>query len=135
MQEMWEKWVFIAATGAITCLMRAAVGDVVAAGAADFAKALLDECCAIAAAQGFPPSKEAVQRMQAVLTAPGSSFAASMLRDVERGAPIEADHIIGDLLARANAQRDQYPLLRIANAHLKAYEARRRRERANATAA
>jgi hypothetical protein len=32
LQEMWEKWVFIAATAGITCLMRAAIGDIVAAG-------------------------------------------------------------------------------------------------------
>lgn len=135
MQEMWEKWVFIAATAGTNCLMRAAIGDIVAAGAADFAKALLGECCAVAAAQGFPPSEASVQRMQSVLTEPGSSFTASMLRDIERGAPIEAEHIIGDLLARAKARPDKYPLLRIANAHLNAYEARRRRERAAEKAA
>ena len=35
MQEMWEKWVFLGAVAGITCLMRAAIGDIVAAGAAD----------------------------------------------------------------------------------------------------
>jgi 2-dehydropantoate 2-reductase len=129
MQEMWEKWVFIAASAGINCLMRATVSDIVAAGAADFTTGLLDECCGIATAQGFPPSAAAVQRMHGMLTAPGSTFAASMLRDIERGAPIEADHIIGDLLARGTQQRDKYPLLRVAAAHLKAYEARRTRER------
>jgi 2-dehydropantoate 2-reductase len=37
LQEMWEKWVFIAASAGITCLMRAAIGEIVAAGAADLA--------------------------------------------------------------------------------------------------
>ena len=63
-----------------------------------------------------------------MLTAPGSAFAASMLRDIERGAPIEADHIIGDLLRRGAGQTRDYPVLRIAHMHLKAYEARRQRE-------
>lgn len=133
MQEMWEKWVFIAASAGINCLMRASVGDIVAAGATDFTTALLGECRAIATAKGYPPAAAAVQRMQGMLTAPGSGFAASMLRDIERGAPIEADQIIGDLLARGEEQRDKHPLLRVANAHLKAYEARRARERRNAT--
>src|SRR5262249_16159576 len=31
LQEMWEKWVFIATGAGITCLMRATVGDIVAA--------------------------------------------------------------------------------------------------------
>jgi 2-dehydropantoate 2-reductase len=34
---MWEKWVFLASLAGITCLARAAVGDVVAAGGADLA--------------------------------------------------------------------------------------------------
>jgi 2-dehydropantoate 2-reductase len=130
MQEMWEKWVLIATMAGINCLMRAAVGDIVAAGAANLTTALLDECCAIAAAQGFAPGESTKQHMRAVLTAPGSTFAASMLRDIERGAPIEADHIIGDLLRRGAAQSRDHPLLRIADAHLKVYEARRAREHA-----
>jgi 2-dehydropantoate 2-reductase len=130
LQEMWEKWVFITSTAGITCLMRAAIGDVVAAGASDLAAALLDECCAVATAQKFPPAEASVRRMRAVLTAQGSTFAASMLRDIERGAPIEADHIVGDFLRRGKAAARDYPLLGIANAHLKAYEARRAREHA-----
>jgi 2-dehydropantoate 2-reductase len=55
---------------------------------------------------------------------------ASMLRDIERGAPIEADHIIGDLLRRADATADARSLLRIAYAHVKTYQARRARETA-----
>ncbi len=132
-QEMWDKWVLIAATAGITCLMRAAVGDIVAAGAADLTMALLDECCAIAAAQGFAPSAANVARMRGMLTAPGSTFAASMLRDIEGRAPIEADHIIGDLTRRVGRQRE-HALLRIAEAHLRAYEARRAREAAAAPA-
>jgi 2-dehydropantoate 2-reductase len=135
MQEMWEKWVLIATTAGINCLMRANVGDIVAAGAADLATTLLDECSAIAAAQGFAPSEPASRRVRAMLTTPGSAFAASMLRDIERGAPIEADHIIGNLIRRAGAQSPNYPLLRIAYAHLKTYEARRTREHALSQAA
>jgi 2-dehydropantoate 2-reductase len=127
LQEMWEKWVLIAAMAGISCLMRATVGDIVAAGAADLTQALLDECAAIATAQNFAPSAAAMSRSRAMLTAPGSALAASMLRDVERGAPTEADHILGDLIRRGAGARD-YPLLRIAYAHLRAYEARRKRE-------
>jgi 2-dehydropantoate 2-reductase len=128
LQEMWEKWVLIAAVAGITCMMRAAVGDVVAAGEADLSTALLDECAAVAAAHGFAPSAPFLGRARAMITAVGSTFSASMLRDIERGAPIEADHIIGDLLHRGAASSHDHPLLRIAYAHLKAYEARRTRE-------
>jgi 2-dehydropantoate 2-reductase len=135
LQEMWEKWVFIAATAGVTCLMRATVGDIVTAGAANLTSALLDECAAIAAAEGFAPREASQTRSRIMLTAPGSTFAPSMLRDIEHGAPIEADHIIGDLIRRGERASHEFPLLRVAYAHLKAYEARRARENAVSKAA
>ena len=84
LQEMWEKWVFIATGAGITCLMRASIGDIVAAGGADLATALFDECAAIAARQGFPAREAAVRMSRAMYTAAGSGFMASMLRDIER---------------------------------------------------
>jgi 2-dehydropantoate 2-reductase len=127
--EMWEKWTFIAACAGITCLMRASVGDIVAAGAADFSSALLDECAAIAAGEGFAPREKSIEGGRKMLTAPGSLFAASMFRDIERGAPIEADHLVGDLLRRGAEKGIASPVLRVAHSHLKSYEARRARER------
>ena len=50
-----------------------------------------------------------------------------MLKDIERGARVEADHVIGDLLARADPGRPAPTLLRAAYVHLKTYEARRSR--------
>ncbi len=129
-QEMWEKWVFIASAAGITCLMRSAVGDIVAAGAADLATGLYDECAAIAGANGHAPRQPARERGHGALTAAGAPTMASMLRDIERGAATEADHILGDLLARATPSAAPTSLLRIAYAHVKAYEARRAREAA-----
>jgi 2-dehydropantoate 2-reductase len=128
LQEMWEKWVFIAAAAGITCLMRAAIGDIVVAGAAEFAMLLLTECAAIATGQGFAPSAASLQASQKTLTASGSAITASMLRDIERGAPIEAEQIVGDLLRRGGKSARDQPILRIAYAHLRAYEARRARD-------
>jgi 2-dehydropantoate 2-reductase len=132
LHEMWEKWAFIATGAGITCLMRSAFGDIVAAGAVNLTTDLYDECCAIAAANGFPPSKATIERSLSMFTAAGSTISASMLRDIERGAPIEADHGIGDLLRRGEKAPGNRTLLRIAYAHLKAYEARRSREKAAA---
>jgi 2-dehydropantoate 2-reductase len=128
LQEMWEKWVFIATAAGITCLMRAAVGDIVAAGATDLTLALFKEISTIAADQGFALRPAVVERGRAMLTQPGSPFTASMLRDIEGGRPIEADHMLGDLLKRGGDRPGGYPMLGIAVAHLKAYEARRARE-------
>jgi 2-dehydropantoate 2-reductase len=128
LQEMWAKWVFIATGAGITCLMRAAIGDIVAANGADLATTLLEECATIATKEGFPPPESSMQRSRTMLTQPGSSLTASMLRDIELGAPIEADHVIGDMLRRGGEHRISSPLLRVAYVHLKAYEARRKRE-------
>jgi 2-dehydropantoate 2-reductase len=129
MQEMWEKWTIIASVAGSTCLLRGAIGDIIAAEAGQLPTEIYAQCCAIAAANGFAPGEAARKRSIGMLTAPGSTFAASMLRDMERRAPIEADHIIGDLLQRGGKNPNAYPLLQIAYDHLRTYEARRARER------
>ena len=128
--EMWEKWVMLAALASATCLMRAPVGDIGAVpGGHDFLLGVLEECRGVAAAAGFEPRPAMMERTRAMITAPGSLQTASMFRDIQRNASIEADHIIGDLVARSTGA---VPLLRLAYAHLKAYEAVRAREVAKA---
>lgn len=125
-QDMWEKWIFIASAAGLTSLMRASIGDIVAAGGEDVALSIFDECCAIAAYSGFAPRAAAVQRGRTILTTAGSPLTASMYKDIARGAPVEADHIVGDLLSRAAPGQAAAPsVLRTAYVHLKAYEARR----------
>jgi 2-dehydropantoate 2-reductase len=132
LQAMWEKWVHIATLAGATSLMRASVGDIVQAGAQDVALELLNECSRIAAHNGFPPSAEAVGRTRATVTAPGSTLTASLLKDIERGAPIEADHILGDFLRRGRWSTADTVLLPLAYAQLRTYEARRARDAADA---
>jgi 2-dehydropantoate 2-reductase len=109
--------------------MHASIGDIVAAGGEDVALAIFDECCAIAAHNGFAPRPGAVTRGRAVVTTAGSPMTASMYKDMARGARVEADHILGDLLARAPRTASPTPsVLRTAYVHLKAYELRRTRE-------
>jgi 2-dehydropantoate 2-reductase len=127
--EMWEKWVFLASLAGITCLMRAAIGDIAKADGADLSMALLEECRAIAASAGHPPRDDYLDKARTRLTAPGSPITASMLGDIERGGRTEADHILGDLLRRrVDAPAPDHSLLRIAHTALKAYEARQARE-------
>ena len=126
--DMWEKWMFLASLAASTSLMRAPVGAIVAApGGPEFMLALAEECRAIAAGEGFAPRDDAVARVQGMLTTPNSPLTASMMRDIEKGGRIEADHVIGDLLARgrARAPAAERPLLSLAYTALKAYEVRR----------
>ena len=124
--EMWEKWVFLASLAASTCLMRASVGTILAApGGKDFVLGVLDECSAVAAAEGHAPSGPFFERVRGMLTAEGSPMTASMFRDIAAGAPVEADHVIGDMIARGDAAKVPVPKLRVAYTHLKAYEKQR----------
>jgi 2-dehydropantoate 2-reductase len=126
LQDMWEKWIFIATMAGITCLMRAALGDIEAAGGTSIALELFAECGAIAGKNGYAPRAAAGERIRKTLSTPGSTLMASMLRDVEGHRRTEHEHILGDLLARAQGTRT--PVLEICLAHLRAYEARRLRE-------
>ncbi len=123
LQDMWEKWVFLASLAAATSLMRGPVGTILAApGGRDFMLGMLDECSQTAAEVGFPPGGPFFERVKGQLTTEGSPMTASMFRDVRAGLPVEADHVIGDLIARADAAKVPVPKLRTAYTHLKVYE-------------
>jgi 2-dehydropantoate 2-reductase len=122
-QDMWEKWVFLASIAASTSLMRAPIGAIVAApGGRDFLLGILDECTAVAKAADHEPGGPFFQRVKGMLTAEGSPGTASMFRDIKAGGRVEADHVIGDMIARADAAKIPVPKLRTAYTHLKAYE-------------
>jgi 2-dehydropantoate 2-reductase len=124
-REMWEKWALLAALGGINCLMRGTVGEIVAApGGLDFVLAFLAEVVAVVDAVGHPMSDEFLTGARAVLTAKGSAQTSSMYRDLQQGSPIEADQIIGDLLARGRRAGIATPLVAAAYANLSIYQAR-----------
>ena len=128
--RMWEKWVFLATLAASTCLMRGSIGDILSApGGRRVIENLLGECRAVAEHNGFSMAADFDARAAQTLFTP-SPLTASMLRDVENHSHTEADHILGDLISRGDeAQTDEHALslLRIADSHLKTYEARQTR--------
>jgi 2-dehydropantoate 2-reductase len=126
LQDMWEKWVFLTSLAATTSLMRASLGNILAApGGKDFILGIFDECKAVATAEGYPPRAPFLERSLAMLTAEGSPLTASMFRDIKAGLPVEADHVVGDLIARGDAAKVPVQRLRTAYTHLKAYERQR----------
>jgi 2-dehydropantoate 2-reductase len=129
MLELWEKFVMLATLAAMTCLMRASVGDVMAT---DDGEALMAETLAAAvqtaAAAGYRPREQAQAGFRKMLFERGSPFTASMLRDLESGQRVEADHIVGDMLKRARAAGVDPGPFRAAYCHLQASQARPRRE-------
>ena len=125
-QALWDKFAFLTTLAGATCLFRASVGQIVHTVVGDsFANGLLDECAAVVEACGHPVDETQLAAYRQTLTDPASGLMASMLRDVEGGGRTEADHILGDMLARGQSHGLQTPLLRLACAHLQAYEIRR----------
>ena len=124
MQAMWEKWVQLASLGAITCLMRGTIGEIVAVpGGSDLSLKMLDESAAVATACGHKPSEALLARHAATMTEPGSALTSSMYRDLRKGAPVEADQILGDLIERGDAHEVATPLLKAAFVNLRVYQA------------
>jgi 2-dehydropantoate 2-reductase len=123
-QEQWIKYTFLTALAAATCLMRAPTGRIVASddGVA-LLRGLYAECTAVAAAAGEPVPEAAQASALQLLTQPGSPMKASMLRDLEAGQQVEAQHIVGDMLACARAAGHAAPWLMAAYCHLQAYQA------------
>jgi 2-dehydropantoate 2-reductase len=125
-QNLWEKWVMLATLAGMTTLMRASVGEIMATkSGSDLMAEFLEEAIAVATEAEYPPSEEFLKHARGVLFAQDSSFTASMLRDMEAGGPIEGEQIIGDMYRRARDAGLDAHLLRVANCHVQAYEARR----------
>ncbi len=127
--DLWGKFVFLSTLAAVTCLMRASIGVILETPAGErFILQILGEATATAEAEGFAPEAKDAAFYRGLLTERGSPFTASMLRDLELGQPTEAEHILGDLVRRADQHAIAAPALEIALTHLRAYEIRRRDE-------
>jgi len=124
-QAMWDKWVLLASLAALTCLFRASVGEISATGEGRrLMLETIEEARAIANAARHEPDATHMQTIRTLLTDPKSPVVASMLRDMQKGAPIEADLIVGDLLQRGRKAGLTSPHLETAYVNLEAYEKR-----------
>ena len=130
-QDLWDKWIMLCTLAATCCLMRGASGDILEAEEGrEIVLETVDEGRRVAAAAGHDPGEKGIATIRSFLTVKGSKFAASMLHDLEKGAMVEADHIVGDMIVRAKKAGIATPNLRLAYAHLQVYMAQRARKAA-----
>ena len=125
-QRMWEKLVHLSTAAAMTCLMRANVGEIVRTthGRALFLDQL--HCgAATAAANGHAPSAAFMKSWEETFSQQDSQYSTSMLRDIERGGQTEVEHILGFMLDKATKARIPCHTLLLAYTSVKAYEQRR----------
>jgi 2-dehydropantoate 2-reductase len=98
---MWEKWMIVGTVAGSTCLMRASIGEIIAAGGQEFLLRFFAELRAVGAAAGFVARSKFIGDEMAFLTDAASGAKASMLRDIERGGPTQGEHMLGQLVALA----------------------------------
>jgi 2-dehydropantoate 2-reductase len=123
LRDMWQKWVWLASMGAVTCLLHGNIGEIVAVpGGAELCLSVLRECAAIAGACGYPMSEIFLAEKSPQLTAPGSTLTSSMYRDLTEQAPVEADTILGDLIERGRKHGVSAPILQAAFVSLTIYQ-------------
>ncbi|WP_433982927.1 ketopantoate reductase family protein [Tunturiibacter empetritectus] len=122
-QAMWDKWVIIASLGLITCLLGGPIGEInrVPDGEQTALQAL-DECAAIGKACGFPTPQPLLENIRKQATMKDSQFTSSLYRDLQKGAPVEADTILGDLLDHGHAHHLETPLLQACCVRLRVYQ-------------
>jgi 2-dehydropantoate 2-reductase len=125
-QDLWEKIVFLSALAAGTCLFRGQVGEIMSApGGREAMERLIAANVEIATREGRAPRPAAIEAARKRLTDPEGTWSASMLRDMEAGNPVEADHIVGFMLEKARRHKLDDTVLSLAYTHLKTYERRR----------
>jgi 2-dehydropantoate 2-reductase len=121
--DIWKKYIFISAMAGMTCLMRSSIGPILQSpNGPELYERLLHEICAIGKYQEKSLDADVwEQTMGRVKTLP-DPMKSSMLRDMEKGLPIETDHFHGTLLRLAPDDLDT-PILQTIYSTLSIYQA------------
>lgn len=126
MHDLWLKLVHLSTVAGMTCLMRANLGEIIRSpeGGA-LLKSFFDANVKIATAAGYVPDAAFVKTYYELFEQRDSRYEASMLRDLEKGGPIESEHILGYMLRKCREAKLNDTLHHAAYTHAKAYEERR----------
>lgn len=121
--DMWEKLVFLSTLAGMTCLMRGTIGDILATeNGQALLRRYLDTAIQIARREGYAPREKSMARYEAVINSVGSPITASMLRDIQAGNEVEANHIVGYMLGKARQHGIDDTLMAVAFTHLQTYQ-------------
>jgi 2-dehydropantoate 2-reductase len=125
-RDLWWKLVHLATVAGMTCMMRANIGEIVRTpeGSA-LLNAFLDLNARIAGHFGHAPDEAFLKTYRDLFRNREAPYEASMLRDLEKGGPIEGEHILGFMLRKCREAGLPDTLHAAAYTHVKAYEERR----------
>lgn len=125
-QDMWHKYMFITAMSGITSLMESPIGPIRKLSSGQTAiRSLLDELEAVMTAIDAPIKTDIASIQFDKMNSMDDSMKSSMQRDMEKGQGIEADHLQGHLIDKAQQVEIPVPVLETVYTKLKLYEANR----------
>lgn len=125
-QEMWHKYLFIAACSGVTTLLRSPMGPIREEPmGAEIMTKLVDEIASVMKEMNAPIAETAAEEQLKKLNAIGAGMKSSMQRDMEKRLQIEADHLQGYLIQKAKELGISVPVLDVVYANQKVYERQR----------
>jgi len=125
-RDMWQKYLFITTLSGITTLMNSSVGPIRdAVYGLELTRQLAEESAAVMRKLGAPIDEDVEDKQMDTFMKQGYRMKASMLRDMEKGLPVEADHLQGFLIQKADQLGIAVPMLKVVYNNLKVYELKR----------
>ncbi|SEM80747.1 ketopantoate reductase family protein [Lihuaxuella thermophila] len=120
--EMWKKYIFISAMSGMTSIMRSSIGPILSSpyGKETYLR-LLREIVGIARTQEPNLKEDLAERILSNMEKLEPTMKSSLLRDMEKGLPIETDHLHGTLIRLAPQELD-LPILKMIYSTLKIYQ-------------
>jgi 2-dehydropantoate 2-reductase len=127
---MWAKFFGFVISGTIATLTRSRAGGIAkAASGPSLVSAVIEECTRVVTAAGYPPAPppapDTAGIMRSMFSQPASTYAPSLLIDMEDGRPTEGEHTIGDMVEHAARVGISAPILSAARCNLQVYEINR----------
>jgi 2-dehydropantoate 2-reductase len=121
--DIWKKYIFISAMAGMTCLTRSSLGPIMQSpGGPAIYERLLHEICTIGKYQEPSLDEDVWEQTNSRVRSLPAGMKSSMLRDMEKGLPIETDHFHRTLLELAPTDLDT-PILQTIYSTLSIYQA------------
>ena len=118
--EVWRKVIFNCVVNPITTILRSEVGEIVDPGLDRLKQLVIDECVAVAAAEGIRLDMDFMCEINAAYA--GSRNIVSMRQDLSRGRTTEIDYLNGAIVALGGRHGLECPVNSLLTAIIKAMQ-------------
>jgi len=125
-REVWHKYLLITTLSGVTTLLNSPVGPISSTPSGlELTRQLAEEVALVMRSLNAPLDGDIVNKQMELFQKTHASMKSSMLRDMEKGLLVEADHLQGYLLHRARELQLSTTMLQVVYTNLKVYEQKR----------